>query len=71
MEQSPQGRAGSLHAAVREVLTGHAGLRLHDGVHARGEQIEILRFRPEQFLGEDGVRSFEQAAEEPVHEIAR
>ena len=70
VQQRLQRRAGQLDAAVVEINFGHALLRGDDIVHAIRENGQVLQFRAQHFLGEDGVRMIEDAAEEGADETA-
>ena len=58
-------------AAVLEIIQRDAPLRLDDCVDSGGEQLDALFFRPQQFLGEHGIRSFKNAAEVAIHKKRR
>ena len=71
VQQRLQRRAGRLHAAVFEVIQGHAALRFDDRVHAGGERCRVLLLRAQHLFGEHAVRRLEQAAQELVREQRR
>ena len=55
-------------AAVVEIHLGDAFLRGDDVVHAVDENVHVLQFRAQHFVGENGVRMIEDAAEEGADE---
>lgn len=46
VQQCLEGRACRVNALIFEGLQSHTALRIHDGIHAGGKQLQILLLRP-------------------------
>jgi len=64
--------APEIERLAREYATTEpAALRLNYGVNAGREEFQALLLRTQDFLGKNGIRSFEQAAEKAMNEELR